>query len=76
MLGEIAQCILCTALSSGLPEGLIVLGFVGTLIDMNPGSTMQVLERSCSTKNQQPTLPASVKLRPSLGRRIPKLTNI
>ena len=47
------QCILCTVFPSGLPKGPIVLGFVGTLIDMNPGSMVQVVERSRTTKNQQ-----------------------
>jgi hypothetical protein len=37
-------------LPSGLPEGPIVLGFVGTLKDMNPGSTMQVVGKSHSFK--------------------------
>jgi hypothetical protein len=51
--GETTQCIKCIALPSDLPEGPIVLGFVGTLIDMNLGNMAQVLERSLSTKNQQ-----------------------
>jgi hypothetical protein len=34
---------------SGLPEGPIVLGFVGTLKDMNPRSTTQVVGKSRSS---------------------------
>jgi hypothetical protein len=37
-------------LPSGLPEGPIVLGFVGTFKDMNPGSTTQVVGKSSSCK--------------------------